>query len=94
MAAAPARDPRRRHTRDAAFDGEAVALEQRRQITLRLELLVADLAEAEEAVDDLLRQRPPLLDFGDGGALQRREPCVELGRAARLSVSGRDDEQA
>src|SRR5688572_15657469 len=72
-ATAPARDPRRWHPGDAALDGEAVALEQRGQIALRLELLVADLTEAEQAVHDLLRQLAPLFDFGNRGALRRHE---------------------
>jgi hypothetical protein len=39
MAAAPSRAPARRHARDAALHADTVALEQRSEITLGLDVL-------------------------------------------------------
>ena len=66
------RDPRRRNAGDAALDREAVLLEDAGQVLRRLDLLEAELAEAEDLVDHLLRELLHALDVGGGLALQAR----------------------
>ena len=53
-AAAPFRDPRGGDTGDAAFDLEAVLLEDAREVLRRLDLLHPELAEGEDLIDHLL----------------------------------------
>ena len=58
---------------DAALDREAVLLEDAGEVLRRLEFLKAELAEAEDLIDHLLRHHAPRLDVGDGFFLQRVE---------------------
>src|SRR5947209_4367834 len=56
LATAPRRHPRRGDAGDAAFDLESVLFEDAREVFRRLDLLEAELAEAEHLIDDLLRE--------------------------------------
>ena len=70
-------DPQRGHpggrnARRAALDREAVLLEDAGQIARRLDFLEAELAEAEDRVDHLLRQLGHLVDALDRFGLVAR----------------------
>ena len=59
------RRPRGRNAGDAALNREAFLLEDAGQVALRLELLEAELAEAEHRIDHLLRKSRTLpVDLG------------------------------
>src|SRR5579863_7696160 len=65
------RDPGGRNSGDAPLDLKTVFLEHRRQITRRFNLLETKLAEAENLVDHLLRQRLHFVHFGNRFGLER-----------------------
>ena len=88
LAAAPFGDPRGRDARDAARDLEAVLLEDAGEVARRLDLLKAQLAEAEHRVHHLLRQRGQAVDVGGGLLLQRREAQLFFRRRRRLGGLG------
>ena len=81
LARSESRHPRRRNAGDAALNREAFLFQDAGQIALRLEFLKAQLAEAEDGVDHLLREVVHAVDarrgFGlVGGELRRRACCV------------------
>ncbi len=78
-AVGPAGRPGRRHARHAELDLEALLLQQAGQVTLRLEFLHPQLAEAEEHVDDLLDELRPLLDQLEGLLLEGLQTGIGLG---------------
>ncbi len=63
LARAPRRHPRRRYSRDAVLDLEAILLQQIGQVLRRLELLEAELAEAEHRVDHHLHELRVAVDM-------------------------------
>ena len=69
-AVGPACDPSGRQARSAPLDREAVLLEQVGEVARGLDLLEAELAEAEDHVVDLLSELRARFDAGDGAALQ------------------------
>ena len=81
------RPPRRRHAGDACLDGEAVLLQQLRQVALRLELLERELGKREQAVDDLLRQL--LRRSRRSRSASALEPAIEPRVAAARPVARR-----
>ena len=84
LAAAPFGDPRRGDARDAARDPEAVLLEDAGEVARRLDLLKAQLAEAEHGVHHLLGQRRQAVDVGGGLLLERGETQLFLRGRCRL----------
>ena len=71
MARPVARNPRGRHAGDGALHVEPFAHENVGEVTLRLDLLEAELAVAEDLVHQLLREDAPRLDVGGDLLLQR-----------------------
>src|SRR5204863_6158944 len=59
-----------------ALHREAVLLEYAGQILRRLDFLEPKLAEAENLIDHLLRQRRQAVDQPDRLGFERRHPCV------------------
>src|SRR5262249_5653518 len=88
--AAPRRLPRSRHAADATLHTEPVPLENAGDVSRRLELLKAELAVAEDLIDELLREHGARLDVGDDFLLELLEPRVRRGRwsACRRLVGG------
>src|SRR6185503_5893423 len=84
----PARDPSGREPRDIPLHLETVLLEDSRQVLRCLNLLVAQLAEAEHHVDHLLSGGEAGVDVVRHLRLQRRQPAVVL------LTRGRDDERS
>ena len=76
------------HAGDAAFDLEAVLLENAGQVLRRLELLEAELAEAEDLIDHLLRHHVHRVDVGGGLAFQIFD-ALRSGRCGRRRRRGR-----
>ena len=70
FARSPACHPRRRNPRNSALDAEAMALEDAGQVPGGLHFLEAELAEAEEAVHDLLDLRGACLDVRERQGLE------------------------
>src|SRR5262249_10250822 len=79
LAAAPRRLPRGRNAADAALDAEAVLLEDGGDVLRGLELLEAELAVAEDLIDELLRELRARVDVGDRFFLHRLEPRIRCG---------------
>ena len=102
LARSPRREPGGRDTGVAALDFEAVLFEDLGEIFRRLELLEAELAEAEDLVDHLLRHHAHRLDVGGGFALQlldarrprRRRRRRDGGRATAPALRGDAASQA
>ena len=74
----PACRPRTRHPGHAELDLEAVVLEDARQVPLGLELLHAQLTEAELHVDNLLDLLRAVLDHLERLFLERLQPGISL----------------
>ena len=58
----PSGDPRRRDPGYAFLDCEAIVTQQSDEVSRRLEFLKAELAKAEDLIDDVGRELPPALD--------------------------------
>ena len=78
LARAPGRHERGRNAGDALFDGEAVLLQDVDQVAMRLLLLEAELAVAEDLIDHLLRERRHAVDVGRRLGLEPIDARVDL----------------
>src|SRR5215472_16505909 len=67
---APARNPRRRYSRDPALDGETVLLKYAGEIFGGFEFLISKLTEAEDGIIHDLRELASLLDAVDHSRLK------------------------
>ena len=65
----------------AALNVEAFLHERIGDAALGLDFLKSELAEAEETIDQLLREHAARLDVGDDFFLQRIKPRIGRGRA-------------
>jgi len=97
LAAAPGRHPGRGDASDAVLHHEAGAAKDLLQVTRRLDFLEAQLAEAEQAVHDLLPQLFSPLHIGDRLRLEGFEPRIGWRRRDVLRTStdhaGAEDEK-
>jgi hypothetical protein len=80
LAATPGRHERRRDARDPFLHGEAVLAQDVDEVAVRLDLLEAQLAVAEDLIDHLLRERRHRVDAFARFALQPFDPRVGWGR--------------
>ena len=90
LAAAPLGHPRGRDAGDAVLDGEAVVAQQLAQVALGLDLLEADLAEAEDHVVHLLAEleHRRRRDVGVEGGFQLGDPRVDGAAGAGAAAGG------
>ena len=84
LAAAPLGDPRGGDARGAARDPEAVLFEDAGEVARRLDLLEAQLAEAEHGVHHLLSERGQAVDVGRGLFLERGQAQLLFRQRRRL----------
>jgi hypothetical protein len=87
MARSPLRHPRCRHVRVAALNVEAFLHECIGDPVLGLDFLKSELAEAEQTIDQLLREHAARFDVGDNFFLQRVKP--RIGRCGRERAGSR-----
>ena len=76
LARPPGREPRRRDAGDAFRDGKPVLAQHAGQVAGRLDFLKAQLTEAEDLIDHLLRERLHGVDLRDRLLFQRLQPGV------------------
>ena len=81
LARAPRRHERGRNAGDAFLDCEPVLLQDVDEITVRLDLLKAELGEAEDRIDHLLREHLHRLDVLDRLRLETFRAGILLHRA-------------
>jgi hypothetical protein len=87
MARSPFRHPGGRHVRVAALNVEALLHEGIGDPALGLDFLKSEFAEAEQTIDQLLREHAARLDVGDDVFLQRVKP--RIGRCGRQRAGSR-----
>src|SRR5262249_24539246 len=76
----------------ALLDRESLFPEQRHEILRGLDLLKAELAEAEDLVDHLLSELGPMLDVGHHLLLEGGDPLRFAGSPVRESESKSESE--
>src|SRR3569832_508346 len=76
LARAPGRHPRGWNARHTLAHGEAVLLEDAADVLRRLEILKAELTDAEDLIDELLRELRARIDVAHCLGLERGEPGI------------------